>query len=436
MIVSSRGSTGLYQIPATGGEPKQLLRPEAGVENDIHEPRFLPDGRSLIFVVHRTAHGPDSLTLLSGTTRKVLLQYDGQTIWHPVYSPTGHILFWRNPTNSGLWALPFSLSRLEVTGEPFLVVPDANYPSVADDGTLLYVRRAGSVPLQLVWVDRSGKVLGAIGEPQQDIRRPSLSPDGRRVAAIVIQNGEWDLWSYDLQRGTRTRLTFTPTGQEWDPAWTPNGKEIVYVGEGKLLRISADGTGKQEPVATGASLAKPVFSADGKFIVYVAQGPDAKGGLWYLPLGGEPKPVAFAATPEAEGMPSLSPDGRYVAYVSTESGRQEVYITKVPGGEGKWQVSVNGGTLPHWRGARLLYREGDSLMEVQVSTQPSLVLSAPKRLFSTTGTGLEINEPYRYDVDATGQRFLMMQQVRSETRSPAIAIVQNWFAEFQDKQKK
>ncbi|MDA2938615.1 hypothetical protein MYX75_10175, partial [Acidobacteria bacterium AH-259-A15] len=439
-IVFSRGSTGLLEVSARGGDPQPLLELDPKSEGDFHQPHFLPDGRGVLFVVHRKQQAPDTLALLAGQTRKVLLQLEGQALWSPVYSPTGHILYRREPTNAGIWALPFSLSKLEVTGEPFLMVPEAMYPSVSSDRTLIYVRRASTALTQMVWVNRSGQVESAIGQPQRQWPFPALSPDGERVAVGADENDNWDIWIHDVARGTKTRLTFSD-GMDTEPAWSPAGDQIVFrsgdnPSEYNISVKAADGTGQPQTLVKGIT---PAFSPDGKFLLYSARSEETGWDLWYLPWDGDKKPVVFLQTDGWQYWPRVSPDGRYLAYTSDESGRNEVYLKLFPSAEGKWQVSVNGGHWPRWSssGDRLFYAEGDYLREVEVTTRPSLTLGTPRKLFTRQASGgtSPFGWPDGFDVAANG-RFVLVQSAESDkgSKNPGITVVQNWFTEFKNDQ--
>lgn len=433
-IVFSRGDAGLFRVSDQGGDARPLLEPDPEAEGDFHQPHQLPGGRGLLFVVHRKTGDPDTVALLAESERKVLVQLEGQRIWDPIYSPTGHILYRREPTNTGIWALPFSLSSLEVTGEPFLVVPEGNVPSVSNEGTLVYVRGATTRLTQMVWVDRGGQTIAEIGQAQQHLPWPALSPDGRRVAVSAIEGDNEDIWIHDVERGTKTRLTFSPE-EEGLPAWSPEGDRIAYYKgtppHSAIVIKRADGTGEPEPLTQGASSS---FSPDGRYVAYADWGDDTDMDIWYRPLIGEGEPTLLVQTSVMDVYPQISPDGRYVAYMSTESGRSEIYIKRFPGGEGKWQVSVNGGHWPRWdgRGGRLFFAEGDGLMEVTVSTDPSLTLGTPRKLFTRDrlGVAMPFGWPPAFDVAPDGDRFVVLQRVGEETPNRGITVVQNWFSEF------
>jgi Tol biopolymer transport system component len=365
---------------------------------------------------------------------------DGQQLTNPVYSSTGHILYHRAPENQGLWALPFSVSKLEATGEPFLAFPNANFPSVSSDGTLALVRQAGAWAVQLVWVDRSGQVQGKVGEPQPLSPFPALSPDGKRLAVGLMSPPQSDIWIYDLIRGTRTRLTFGPEPEQW-PVWSPAGDRIAYMtggagpGSFSIAWKAADGTGQPEELVKSGW--EHSFSPDGRFLLYdVLKG--QAWNLWYMPLAGERKPVPLLESGARKHSSRVSPDGQYVAYVSDESGREEIYLTRFPTGEGRWQVSVNGGVWPRWsaKGDRLFYTETDnSLLEVEVALRPQVRLGAPRKLFARQRSGAPVAQgwPDGFDVTGDGTRFVVAQG--TEQRGPAaITVVQNWFQEFRGRE--
>ena len=445
IIIFTTGSSGLMQVAAQGGDPTPLLNVGAD-EADFHDASVLPDGRGVLFAVHRSVQGVDTIALFDGKSRKNLLQLDGQRIGHPVYSRTGHILFERRLTNQGIWALPFSLSRLEVTGEPFLVVPGAGAPRVADDGTLVFGFDEAGAPTRLVWMDRAGKIVNNIQPDPLPFQLPSfrLSPDEKQLVQATRESGKTDYWIVNLARGTRTRLTFDNSARGWFCGWTPDGQRVMYASGNTppLYKISlkaADGSGEAMEFLNGLDA---TFSPDGKFIVYSAperlqdqQGWD----LWYV--GTEPgaKPMPFLVTPKDQRYAEFSPDGNYIAYASKESGRYEVYVKRFPNGEGS-RVSIDGGAVPRWsrRGDELFFASGNDIMAVHVQTKPTLVLGQPQKLFSRRPVAADRAEGFydSYDVSADGQRFVMLQSDEQQTTSQKLTIIQNWFAEFKDRQKK
>ena len=356
--------------------------------------------------VHRTIQGVDTIAVFDGKNRKTILQLEGQRLSNPVYCRTGHILFSRRLSNAGIWALPFSLDRLEVTGEPFLVAPDATAPKVADDGTLVFGYGEGNLPTRIVQMDRAGRTVKNVQPEPLLSQLPSLrlSPDGARVIMATRESAKTDYWVVDLARGARTRLTFDNSARGWYCSWSPDGQRVLYLsGEApavyKVMEKAADGSGGAKELLNGLDAQ---YSPDGKFIVYATAEQGQRFGLWYVATAEGSKPVPFLVTPRDESSPEFSPDGNYVAYVSDESGHDEVYIKPFPQGEGKWQVSVSGGAVPRWsrRGNELFFVAGNNLMAVPVQTKPSLVLGQPQKLFARQP--VQVDRPYRlydcYDV--------------------------------------
>jgi len=433
-IVLSRGEGGIYRVSAQGGDLEEILKLEPGKETDFHQPAVLPDGSGILFAPHRQGGRPDTLVLLADGQRKELLKINGQDFWFPIYSPTGHILYRREPSNAGIWALPFSLSRHEVTGEPFMVAPDGDVPSVSSDGTLVHVKGSTSKLGQLVWMDRGGKVLGTIGPPQEPWPFPELSPDGRYVSIAAKENEVSDIWIHDTVRGTGTRLSAgaVPFAIE---SWSKDGTRLLY-SEGSYppfsLKIrAADGSGEPKAIGDGVGAA---LSPDGRYVLLGVPGKDTGTDLWYLDLEGDGKPVSLLKTAGNQTWPRLSPDGRYFVYMSDESGEAEIYVKRFPTGEGKWQVSASSGFWPRWnrRGNRLYYVHGDTLMEVDVATAPSLRLGTPRALFTRKplGWALIFGWPAGFDVSPQDDRFVVVQPVDEKPTANGIVVLENWSREF------
>ncbi len=444
-IVFSAGSSPpvLHEVPARGGEPKLLFEPETSERGSANiQPHFLPSEsgpRSIVYNVGNYTDREIVVKNLATGEREVLAEGA-----FPRYSPSGHILYQTAPLAPGLWALPFSLETLKPTSEAFPIAENAGDPSVAADGTLVYVDLLGEGRQQLVWQDREGKKLEVIGQPQDGIRFPALSPDGRHVAVIGTENNNDDVWVHEVGRSLKRRLTFdaAPDGR---PIWSPSGKEIAFwsargQGDANIYTRPADGTGEPRLlVDTPLEETPNDWSPDGKYLLYDVRGEETGMDLWYLKRkedGSGFEPVSFLQSSFNESAVKFSADGRFVAYVSDESGRFEVYVRPFPGGDGKWQVSGNGGRQPRWSkdGKELFYTEGYTLMAVAVATTPSFTSGAVTRLFQDADL-LGGDDP-RYDVSGDGRRFVLREPVAgAEEKPPSIHIVQNWFAEFRGRQR-
>jgi len=430
IIVSGSDTAGLVEVSAQGGDPRTLLETVGGADQDFHEVAVLPEGRGILFLVHQKRGIPDRIDVLSAGERTTVFQLPGERLRYPLYSPTGHLLYHRATTTPGLWAVPFSSAELSIEGEPFLVASDATMPSLAADGTLVYVRGSGSPSQELAWVDRAGEVVRGLGQTQASLWFPALSPDGRYVAATASEEGSnWDIWVHDLERGTKTRLTFE-TILELFPSWSPDGDQIVFsIREDETIVVKpADGAREAQVLGQGR---QPHWSLGGRHIVYTRTGAQSSDDLWYLPLEEGGKATPLLQTPAREDHPQLSPDGRWLAYVSRESGREEIYLMAFPGGEGKWQVSVSGGQWPRWNraGDELYYFDGEWVLAVKVQAFATPSLSKPEPLFSTAFHGFDIGVK-GFDVAADGLHFLVVRNTDAEQSPAVITLVQNWFAEF------
>jgi len=434
-IVFGDGNHGLHSVAASGGDPKEILPFDPDTETDFHQPFFLP-GDVVIFVRHRIEHGPDTIALFANGERKDVLTLPDQNIWNLGWSPSGHITYRRQPDNSGLWALPFSLETLEPTGDAFLVTPQGNFASISRDGTLLYIDGALSSLRELVWVDDEGNVELIPGEQFGSISGVSLSPDGTHAAVAATGDGSRDIWIHDLARGTRTRFTFE-TEYETTPAWSPDGKQIYYrydAGSSVMVK-SVDGSGNAMRLVEGHH---PEVSPDGRYVVYTATDDSTRADIWMLPLeeGGEPQ--LLVRTPGQEMYPRLSPDGRYLAYRSDESGRNEIYLRRFPSGDGKWQVSTEGASWPRWSrdGKRLYFRDDVNINVVDVDTRTGLRMSTPRLLLDTQDKDIQYWGWTSYDTAPDG-RLLMVRQYRdpNDTKTPNLVLVEKWFAPFAEQQR-
>ena len=441
-IVFSSGLR-LYEVAARGGEPELLFEPDEseGVRY-FWAPHFLPSSGASEGLVYTAAPGPDDrrvelLDLNTGERREL---GPGSV---PRYSRSGHLIHAPSDlADSGLWALPFSLETLMATGQAFPIEERGEYAAVAGDGTLVYLDSPGKNLEKLVWRDRSGKVLETVGQPQEGIQHHTVSPEGRLLAVSARDGGNRDIWIHDPVRGTKTRLTFDE-GAEREPTWSPSGREVTYAwqqGAGwNIASKTADGTAEATVlVDTEAHVFNADWSHDGQHLAYHEISTDTRRNIWYLKPGGDGfEPTVFLRTPANEGTPEFSPDGRYLAYLSDESGRVEVYVRPFPEGSGKWQVSVNGGSQLRWRHDRreLFYVEESTLMAVSVSTEQGFILGQPQRLFESEDLGSNAFSGPQYDVSADGKRFLTTAPAEDENAAPpVIRVVENWYEEFKDRE--
>ena len=370
----------------------------------------------------------------------------------PVYAPSGHILY-RKRDPAEIWAVPFSIETMTATGEPFAVRQNASRPSVASDGTLVYVERGARVLWagleQLVWRDREGKHLGWIGQPQEGLWHPALSPNEEQVAVRGFEGGPWsDIWIHEVSRPVKTLFT-TRDGSGGIPIWSPGGDRIAYSsGRGASRGVfvkAADGSGEAAALLSSRDSWEYVtdWGPQGTPLVLTRVSPGEgsrarSSDIWYLKrknVGDGYEELPFLQTQFSEELGQLSPDGRFLAYVSDESGQFEVYLRSFPDGRQKQSVSINGGSQPRWRGdgEELFYVEAATLMAVPVSAETGQVLGSPQPLFSSEGLPLILNDRMRYDVARDGERFVLAESIAHG--SDYLRVVLNWYEEFRDRQQ-
>jgi eukaryotic-like serine/threonine-protein kinase len=427
----------VLQVPDAGGTPQPLTHFGQG-EVSHRGPEFLPGGRTLLFVGARSSFSWDDAqiavqSLVTGQRRDLMKGA------FPRYAPSGHLLY----TQGGnLFAVPFDVQRLAVNGAATPVVEGvlqstttgaAQY-SISGTGSLVYL--SGGVladQRRLVWVDRNGKEQ-PVEAPVRAYLFPRISPDGKHAAVGITEEGT-EIWSYDFARETLTRITFGGL-QNLNAVWSPDGKQIAFQsrkdGPSNIYWQPSDGSGESERLTTSEYANVPMsWSPDGQALAFIEVSPETGYDLWVLPLK-ERKARLFLRTPFNESAPRFSPDGHWLAYVSNESGRYEVYVQPYPGPGGKLQISTDGGTEPVWnpRGRELFYRNGNKMMVVDVATQPNLLASKPRVLFQGQFLLTPATTP-NYDVSPDGQRFLMLRSGGTVEAAPTqINVVLNWFDEL------
>lgn len=438
-IVFSVALRRLYHVPAQGGEVSSLPDPrQPEGSRRFWFPHFVPPGgggRVLLFAVREGNESRMVARDLDSGEETVL--GNGSL---PVYSPSGHVLHQASRSAAGIWALPFSAETLTATSEAFLVAERGASPSVSSGGTLVYLDSPAAGGWQLVWRGRGGRKLGKIGRPQEAVSMPALSPDERLVAVAGLENGNQDIWIHHLARAGKTRLTFDGDA-DIRPTWSPSGERLAFSSlrqrDWDIFIRRADGVGGVTPLLANSLVGLVTdWSADEKFVLFRRDDPKTGPDLWYLQRNdnGSSEAVPFLQTPFAERAGKLSPDGRYVTYISDESGSHEVYVEEFPVRGGKSQVSTAGGVQPRWSrdGKELFYVEDGSLIAVRVTTKPNFSIGPRQRLFQSSGLRITPSHLPNYDVSSDGQRFVIPERVESE--APAvIRVVQNWFSEFDNR---
>jgi serine/threonine protein kinase/Tol biopolymer transport system component len=462
-IVYSDEFSGITQVSANGGTPEILVKGSiAGIakEGVPAYPQILPDRKTLLFT-NVTSGGVADYQIvvqsLKSGERKVL--FKGGI--YARYLPTGHIVYTLGTNNiANYFAVPFDLDKLEVTGGPVSVLEGVANGSCPDSGTLVYVPQpavaagatgAASSGNTLVWIDRQGKEepLGAAPDAYDGLK---ISPDGTRVALSIMGGNQGDIWVWDIAHKTQTKLTFDKA-DDWRPIWTPDGKRIAFRsqrggGLGGIYWKSADGIGEDELLASkpDKGISPSSFSRDGKILAAMEFSLTPLGNdIGMLSMDGKREMKELLREKHSESEPQISPDGRYMAYQSDESGKAEIYVRSFPDmNMGKWQVSSSGGGSPRWSpdGRELFYRSADATMAVEVETEPTFRRGNPKILFQgmyfTNRFQMDTSTPW--DISPDGKKFLMIKPAASAAAAPTAAspqpkiiVVLNWFEELKQR---
>ncbi len=425
------GSDPIRQVAASGGVASTLVPADSA---SLGWPEFLPDGTHMLYLRLRPNGDNEIWVADTRSGKRHQVGIGGSRLQ---YSPDGYLVYVKDRT---LVARPFDARSLRLTGEPVPVVEGVGsggnglaHFSVSRTGVLAYSAAGSTGGSRLQWMDRTGRALSQVG-PTADINNISLAPDGRRVAARLLdpQTSNRDIWILDADRGTNTRFTFEPSAEN-TPLWSPDGSRIAFSstrgsGISRLYERQSNGGGALESllVTPGGDRFLASWSRDGRYLAYEEQDPATNLDIWALPTFGDRKPIPFLHTPAIEGQGRFAPDARWLAYTSDESGRFEVYVQEFPGPGGKWQISTRGGFQPTWRsdGRELYYISTDGrLMSVSIGTVPGFTAGVPVPLFNTHISLSGADSQYAPSAD--GQRFLLITQDAEVT---PLTVVLNWSA--------
>ena len=438
----------LWRVPWDGGEPQKVLDVdrESG-EYGFVAPQFLPGEDLVLFTTWDDAGAGINVALVDLKTgeREELLDQAGGSAR---YLHSGHLAYGQD---GSLMVVPFDLKARQVTGRPVAVLdgllmgsaiaPFLAHFAVSDTGTLLYVSGPFvAAAARLVGVDRSGAI-SPIGDREEVLAGPRISPDGRRLTVrAAVGADSMQVWVRDLDRGTFSRLTHE--GENWWPVWSPDGRQVVFptrvdpTAPVNLAWIAADGSAPAERLTESDLSEQPTtWTPDGKTLIFQRSNhPETKWDVMALDIGTEESPRVLLGSRFNEFLADLSPDGRWLAYVSDESGLEEIYVRSYPDMERKWQISTDGGLEPAWSadGQELFYRdaEGRSVMVVSIATEPDFSPGRPRLLLE----GTFVPSPWfgrNYDVAPDGQSFVMVENVVPEDIQTDLQVVLNWFEELE-----
>lgn len=439
------GLSGLQQLPDAGGTPQPLTRLGEGDAGLGHrDPTWIPEADAVLFSSYSgtaPAAGPVGLPRVSIHSRRTgerrnLIEGGASAR----YVPPGYLVY---AQGGALFAVAFDTNRLDTAGTPVPVVNGVRqtneyaFYDVSPTGTLVYVSGpalsgvgvAAAGPRQLVWVTRAGTEQ-PLAAATREYFQPRLSPDGGRVAVEIGPQ----IWIYDITRDALTR--FTLEGEQNDsPVWTPDGKRIAVRSirdrQSRIFWQLADGSGGAERLTSAPGVPQHI-SLDGQFLAFQQNDPKTQRDIAIVSLR-DRKADVFIRTPATDVAPRFSPDGRWLAYVSDESGRPEVYVQSFPGSGGKWQISTEGGTEPVWNpnGRELFYRIARRFMVVPVTLEPTFSPGKPAILFEGDYIASEfpLTSP-GYDVSRDGQRFLVVKEIEQPSAATQINVVLNWDQEL------
>ncbi len=424
------GLDGMRRIPASGGEPVQVTMLDASRQEDLQGiPQWIPGGRRFLYIARSRQNAKSGIFMASTDLPPSRQGRDPVQIpaaTGAVYAPgprgSSFLLYARD---GALLAQPFDTHAGHLMAEPFLVAPQVGFAgtalaaSASKNGVLAYSANFEAANIQFAWFDRAGKRLETVG-PAGAYAEFSLSPDKKRLAVVQFGKGnKRDIYIVDLtQAGVSTRFTFDPTERRF-PVWSPDSRRIIYAaqlrGAAAIYQKPADGGTAQ---VLGQSLGQPTdWSSDGGKILY-----QADNDLWVLDGG---KPVRITQGDAAKNQGQFSPDGKWIAYRSTESGESEVWVQPYPPSGAKWQVSAGGGSEPRWSGdgKELFYLSRGMLTEVPVSSASAFERGPAKPLFRLQYEGTIVS----YAVSRDGRRFLI-RTIASEGTPSAITVMTNWLA--------
>jgi Tol biopolymer transport system component len=418
MIFPIAYTSGLYRVSADGGEAIPLTAPTEE-EKSHRYPYVLPDDDTVLFVsidADLTDYDDATIAMVSLSSGEIRPLIEGGT--RPVYSPTGHIVYARG---GALYAVPFDSKSRTVTGDPFLLVDDlmtaahtaAAHFALAANGTLVHASGGKVIPrFRMLRVGLDGGET-EVGMPERYFTNVRVSPDRKRLATH-IEGASSNVWVYDLERRTLDRVTGT-----WEnefPVWTPNGRELIYLSsrprDAGIYRVAADGSGPTEPLWTESPVAIPTSVSSDNRLVFAVFTKDAGFDIWSLDLDDPSDAASLLAEPENETEPMISPDDRWLAYVSEASGQREVYLTTFPEAGGRWLISNAGGSNPIWSldGRTLYYRQGTEMMAVSLQAGAEPRPGVPRRLF-TVPTRPWLPMASQWDLAPDGRGFLVMEEV-------------------------
>lgn len=444
----NKGANTLLKVPSSGGELKPIYEGKSSlsvINGNLSHVSDLPDGKSLLFSTNYDST-KNKIILQTDGDRKVLYSNSGEGFIDRFdYSNDGFILFpLKTPSGSDIWAIPFDASSLKKNGNVFLVARNADAPSTSKNGILSYRNfRGTNYGEQLILLSRTGQTLKQFNLSAISIWSPIVSPDGNKIAcSIEEENGDYNIWIYDLIKTTSYQLTYD-VPQTWGPTWSPDGKKIVFASgfdSSDIYEQEINSTTQSKSlIETENDDGNPYWSRNGRFILYSRKESKSKADndLWYIDTNNGQSKKLFESRFN-EDFPTMSPDGKFVAFQSDKSGQDEIWVTNFPQADKLWQVSFNGGNFPNWVGNEIFFTSPrrNELMVVKVKAGQEF--EAPKKLFSIDTTGILLRGAginyLKYAVTNDGQGIIAVKNLAG-SEEVKFVLVENWSEEFKNKQK-
>jgi len=450
---STQPLTTLMRVSAAGGTPAVFTEPGQGLPVTHRWPQALPGGKGVLYTEQPNASSNrDDVNVLAAPLSGGPSKLVARGAYYGRYVPTGHVIYMQQST---LFAAPFDLNRLETTGQAVPVVEGVltnpvsggAQVAVSGDGTLVYVPGvAAATASPIDWMTRDGQT-SVLRAAKADWTSPSFSPDGQKLALDISEGKRRNIWVYDWTRDTLTQLTFE-TGQDRQPVWTPDGRRIVFSsdraqpGVTNLYWVNADGTGEVTRLTESSqNQVGTSWHPSGRFLVFMESRSATQWDFMLLPMDGDAvrgwtpgKPTVFLSTPDIKVLPAFSPDGRWIAYVSNESGGGplDVYVRPFPARAGKWRLSFGGGGFPRWSKTTrelLFYKNGKVMSASYDVVGDSFRPNAPQPW--SPGTVRGVGLPYPYDIHPDGKRLAVVGIRNQETAvHDTVVFVFNFFDEL------